>query len=62
MATEAVLGRFHSKCSDAVKLSLDRTIARTTSNFGVALSKEPIPSGLQFCVKVLEAGSWVSFG
>ena len=59
-------GRFHLKCSSAVRLSEDRAIAWTTSinGFGVVFSKEPIPTGHQFSVKVLKAANysftWVS--
>ena len=42
MCNHMAIGMFHSKCSNAVKLSLDHVIARTTLIFGVALSREPI--------------------
>ena len=52
-------GRFHLKCSSAVRLSEDRGIAWTTSNtgFGVVFSKESIPTGHKFFVKVLKPGA-----
>ena len=51
-------GRFHLKCSSAVELSEDGTIAWTTSTngFGVVLSKEPVSTGQKFSVKVLQPG------
>ena len=59
-------GRFHLKCSSTVRLSDDGVIARTTSAsaFGVIFSKERVPSGHQFSVKVLKpavvSSTWVS--
>ena len=49
-------GRFHLKCSSAVRLSEDGAIAWTTSEnaFGIVFSKEPIPTGHKFSVKVLK--------
>ena len=59
-------GRFHLKCSSAVRLSEDGAIAWTTSAnaFGMVFSKEPIPTGHKFSVKVLKPArdvfKWVS--
>ena len=52
-------GRFHLKCSTDVRLSTDRTIAWTTraSDFGIVFSKESIPTGHKFSVKVLKPGA-----
>ena len=52
------LGRFHFKCSKDVSLSLDGKIAQTEDGFGIAFSKEPIPIGRNFSVKVLEPSSY----
>ena len=58
-------GRFLLKCSSAVELSEDGTTAWTTKEhaFGMVFSKEPIPTGHKFSVKVLKPESvslWVS--
>ena len=59
-------GRFHLKCSSAVRLSEDGAFAWTTSTdiFGIVFSKDPIPTGHTFSVKVLKAmdtsSLWVS--
>ena len=58
MAAQGIpqLGRFHLKCSREVNLSDDGKTAWTEYGFGIAFSKEPIPRGRQFSVKVLERG------
>ena len=50
------LGRFHLKCSREVNLSEDGKTAWVKYGFGIAFSKEPIPRGRKFSVKVLEPG------
>ena len=49
-------GHFDFNCSSAVRLSTDRTTAWTTRvfDFGMVFSKEPIPTGQKFSVKVLK--------
>ena len=51
-------GRFHLKYSNQVHLNTSATTAWTkyASNFGTAFSKEPIPIGQVFSVKVLKPG------
>ena len=53
-ATE--IGRFHFKCSSEVNLSEDGKTAWTGSqyDFGIAFSKDPIPRGRRFSIKVVE--------
>ena len=59
-------GRFHLKCSSAVCLSEDGAIAwmKSINGFGMVFSKEPIPKGHKFSVKVLKpavvSSTWVS--
>ena len=55
------LGRFHLKCSRNVHLSEDGKNAWIKYGFGIVFSKEPIPRGRQFSVKVLEPGAFPSF-
>ena len=58
---EGRVGTFHSKCGMGVWLSEGRRVARGIglgSQF--AFSSEPIPIGLQFSVKILQEGFWVS--
>ena len=51
-------GRFHPKCGSGVVLSEDRRVARGSSlDYCFVFSKDPIPIGLQFSVKILQKGS-----
>ena len=55
-ATTSLRGRFHSQCGQGIILSEDRRTAgaRKHSSIYGAFSREPIPNGLQFSVKILQ--------
>ena len=47
-------GAFHPRCSANVELSNERRVASGTISPAFALSKDQIPTGLQFSVKILK--------
>ena len=56
-------GKFHPKCERNVTLSEDRRIASGKLGSGalpIAFSNDPIPIGIQFSVKILQQGIFVS--
>ena len=56
-------GKFHPKCLGGVTLSEDRQIAIGKLGLGadpIAFSNDPIPIGMQFSVKILQQGIFVS--
>ena len=59
-----VFGQFHQKCGDKVVLSEGRRAASAGGSLvgtpPIAFSNDPIPKGVQFSVKVLQEGGFVS--
>ena len=47
-------GAFHPKCSANVKLSNERRVASGKTSPAFTFSKDQIPTGLQFSVKILQ--------
>ena len=56
---EGRVGRFHPKCNSRERLSEDRRVASGENlDYCVVLSNDPIPTGLQFSVKILQRNTF----